>query len=463
METSKRDQFLKHLVLLAIPIMLQNLFSVCLNLVDVLMIGQLGEINVSAASLGNQPFFIFTLFVFGLSSGSCVLTSQYWGRRDIDSINRIITISLCFSLGLSLLFSLVVCMFPAQVLRIYTDEADVMSQGAKYLRIVGISYLFNAFSTTVLSILRSVEKLKIQFIVTGSSVLVNAGLNYIFIFGNLGAPAMGIEGAALATLIARIYECGFTAVYLFRTDKTLKYRVGKYFQIDRTILKDFIRYCLPVIFNELIWGIGISFHSAMIGRLGTNSMAAYSITSTMEKLATVAVYGFTGAASITIGKLAGQNEFERAYRCARTIIKTSVCLGLSCGGLVYLCAPLFLNLYNIDASTREIAMHMILAMFLIITFRAINNSGVVGILRAGGDIKISLMIDILPLLVLSNPIGAMCALGFHVYAPIVYLVLNSDQLLKTALVLWRIKSKKWMNNLTRESEKDVSLSEECIR
>ena len=281
MELRNREHFLRQLMLLAIPIMFQNLISVSLNMVDILMIGQLGEVNVSAAAMANQPFFIFTLFVFGLSSGSCVLTSQYWGRKDIHSINKIITISLCFSLGLSLLFSLLVCLFPSQVLRIYTNEADVIAQGAKYLRIVGLSYLFNAFSTTVLSILRSVEKLKIQLYVTGSSVAVNAVLNYIFIFGKLGAPAMGIEGAALATLIARIYEFAFTAFYLFRVDSLLRYRIQKYDRMDRQIFRDFIRYCLPVIFNELVWGIGISFHSAMIGRLGTGSITAYSITSTL--------------------------------------------------------------------------------------------------------------------------------------------------------------------------------------
>ncbi len=455
MELRNREHFLRQLMLLAIPIMFQNLISVSLNMVDILMIGQLGEVNVSAAAMANQPFFIFTLFVFGLSSGSCVLTSQYWGRKDIHSINKIITISLCFSLGLSLLFSLLVCLFPSQVLRIYTNEADVIAQGAKYLRIVGLSYLFNAFSTTVLSILRSVEKLKIQLYVTGSSVAVNAVLNYIFIFGKLGAPAMGIEGAALATLIARIYEFAFTAFYLFRVDSLLRYRIQKYYRMDRQIFRDFIRYCLPVIFNELVWGIGISFHSAMIGRLGTGSITAYSITSTLERLATVAVYGFTGAASITIGKLAGMSEFDKAYRCAKPILKSSVVLGLVCGGLVYLSSPLILKLYKIDDSTRAIAMHMILVMFLIITFRAINNSGIVGILRAGGDIKRSLMIDILPLIFLSNPAGAVCALGFQVYAPVVYLVLNSDQLIKTGLVLKRIQSKKWMNNLTRTREQAV--------
>ncbi len=447
--TKTKDGFFRQLLLLAIPIILQNLISVSLNMVDILMIGQLGEVSVSATSLGNQPFFIFTLFVFGLSSGACVLTSQYWGKRDIGSINKIITISLYFSMGLSFLFSLLVCIFPRQVLQIYTNEPAVIAEGANYLRIVGLSYLFNAFSTTVLSILRSVEKLKIQLYVTGSSVAVNAVFNYILIFGKLGAPAMGIEGAALATLIARIYECVFTGIYLFRVDRLLCYRLGRYARIDRLIFKDFIRYCLPVIFNELMWGTGISFHSAMIGRLGTGAMTAYSITSTLERLATVAVYGFTGAASIMIGKYAGMSEFQKAYRCAITILKASVVLGLLCGGLVYFSAPLILMLYKIDEATRQIAMHMLLAMFLTIIFRAVNNSGIVGILRAGGDIKRSLMIDILPLWLLSNPVGAVCALGFHWYAPVVYFVLNADQLLKTFLVIGRVRSKKWMNNLTR--------------
>ncbi len=443
------NRFLKPLLWLSVPIILQNLINVSLNLIDVFMIGQLGEVSVSAASLGNQPFFIFSLFLFGLSTGSCVLTAQYWGRRDVSSINKIITISLCFSMALSILFTLLVTIFPAQVLRIYTDEAEVIREGAEYLRIVGISYVANAFSMTVLSILRSVEKLKIQLYIAGSSVAVNAILNYIFIFGKLGAPAMGIEGAALATLNARVYECIFTAIYLFRADKVLRYRLS--LRMDKAILKDFIRYCVPVILNELIWGVGMSFHSAMLGRLGTGAITAYSITSTLERLATVVAYGFSSAASIMIGKLVGTNEFEKAQQCSWVILWFSVLLGLLCSGLVYLASPWILKFYQIDEATRLLAMDMIFAMFLLIICRSVNHSGIIGILRAGGDIKASLLIDILPLTLLSNPVGAVCTLKYKLYAPLVYLVLNGDQIFKMTFVLLRIRSKKWMHNLTRQT------------
>lgn len=264
-QTNEKKEFYKKVFILVFPMALQNLINVGVTSADVLMLGKVGETVLSASSLAGQVQFIMTLIFFGLTSGASVLTAQYWGKRDIRTIEKVIGIALRFSCIVSILFTVAALAIPNIIMHIFSSEIDVIEEGIKYLRIVAFSYLFTAFTMIYLNIMRSVERVVISTIVYLVSLILNIMLNAIFIFGLLGVPAMGIQGAALATLIARIVEFGIVFFYAKRINKEVVFRIKDIFVKDKLLFKDFLVYSIPVMINELMWGAGVSMNTAIMG------------------------------------------------------------------------------------------------------------------------------------------------------------------------------------------------------
>ena len=279
--------FYKSLLVLTVPIALQNLIGLGMNLVDTIMLGSLGEKQISASSLANQPFFIFLLFIFGLCSGACVLTAQYWGKSDTETINKIMALAIKMSVLCSLLFSAAVLLFPEWIISLYTPDRDVIRMGASFLRIIGFSYMISSVSTTYLYVLRSVENVRLPLLINFTSFVVNAFLNWVLIYGKFGLPAMGIRGSATATLCARVLELTMALVYAYAFDRTLKLRFRYMVHTDMRLLRDFLRYSAPVVANETLWSIGVSLQSVVIGHLGSQQVAANSIAGVVQRLGTV--------------------------------------------------------------------------------------------------------------------------------------------------------------------------------
>ncbi len=452
MKLIKNPIFYKNVFSLVIPIALQNSLFILLNMMDTAMLGRVrvgADAAISAAGIGNQPFFLFSLFIFGTASGAGVLISQYWGKRDKDKINKIagISISFCFLLGV--IFTALLYIFTEDVMGLYSKDKEVVSLASNYLRIVLISYIPANISTLFCGIMRAVEKVKIPLISGIISVFMNIFFNWCFIFGKLGCPELGVAGAALGTVLARFFEIVFVLVYVFGVDKTLRLRPSRMLRFEKSLVKDFFSIAFPVVCNETLWSLGITVHAAIIGNISTNAYAAYSVCTVVEKVATLFAIGYANAGAIIIGKAVGAGEKKSAYEMAKTLLVMATATGILMAIAVYFSRSLVISAFNVEMQTRNDAMMILAVMSVMLFAKSFNTLNIVGVLRGGGDTKICLLLDLLPMWFISIPLGFVSAFVFNFPSYIVYAVLISDELIKIGAGILRFVSKKWIKDIVR--------------
>lgn len=441
--------FYKSVLALVLPMAAQNLINVGISSLDVIMLGKVGETVLSASSLANQIQFIMTMIFFGVTSGACVLTAQYWGKGDRRTIEKVIGIALRISLVTGILFTLGALLLPEPLMRIFTNEPEVIAEGVKYLQIVGYSYLFMSITMIYLNIMRSVEKVIISTVVYSVSLVTNGVLNAIFIFGLLGLPAMGISGAALATSIARLVELVIVLVYAYRPGQPVRLRFSDIFTRDPQLFRDFLRYSIPVTLNEMMWGGGVSMITAVIGHMGQSAVAANSVAQVTRQLATVVAFGIANATAIMIGKAIGEGNEEKAEDFGRRFVWLTVIAGVV-GGIVVLCvSPIASATLTLTDQAREYLTFMMFVMSYFVIGQAFNTTMVVGVFRAGGDTKFGLIEDTVTMWGISIFIGFLGAFVFGWSVQAVYVVLLSDEIIKIPLNWWRYKTKIWLRNVTR--------------
>ena len=287
MYMTKDKSFYKSIIDISIPIAIQNLITVSVNMADTVMLGRLGEVELSSAAIANHLFFILMILMFGISGGSNVMCSQYYGKKDIKSIHKVITITYWLSIALSILFVLVAMVMPGAFMKIFTDDISVISMGEKYIRIVSISYVFYSLTVSTVGVLRSIKTVKIPMIIHSISLFINIFLNYILIFGRFGISPLGIKGAAIATVISRIIEFFIIFAYIIFKESKIKYRLNYILKIDKIIFNDYVKVTYPIFFNELCWSVGSSMISIIVGRMGTSVVAANSINNVVNQFATL--------------------------------------------------------------------------------------------------------------------------------------------------------------------------------
>lgn len=452
MTLTRNKALYRQLLQIALPLALQNIITVGVSMTDTIMLGQLGETPISASSLANQPYFIFFLMMCGLSGGSIVLTSQYWGKQDVASISRVAGIALRFSVLLAGIVVLLCQLFPIQIMGFYTSEPEVAAQGAVYLRIVSCSYLFSAVSFVYLCIMRSVERVKISLISSAASFAVNVGLNALLIFGAGSIPPLGIKGAAIATLSARAAEfcivMGYAAV---QNRRWFHFKFSYLFRSERGLMSDFFRYSIPVILSETLWGSGISMQAAIIGNLGNSASAAANIVGVVQKLTTVLIIGVCDATTVIIGKLIGAGKEEKAKEAAFTLMRLSILMGAFSGGLVLLIGngAMSAGIFSMLDKTAEYVHIMLYGAAAFVFFQSLNATVIVGILRGGGDTRAALLMDSLTMWFLSLPLGLLAGYVLHIPAPYVQIMMYLDEFVKYFFCIWRVKSMKWLTNVTR--------------
>lgn len=449
MQIFVRDKkFYTQLAAISIPIALQNMISFGVSLADTLMVGMLGEVQLSAASIANQLGFIFMLFCFGTGSGTGVLVAQFWGKNDVESIRKVITVMYRIQIIISLAFTALAVVFPRAVVMVFTTDAAVIDEAAKFLRIVGLSYLFAGIASSTVTYLRSVRSVKISIVVYVCSLLINIFLNWVLIFGKLGAPAMGVEGAAWATCIARLAEMIVILVYMAFFEKKILYCPAMFFARKMGILRNFMDNAVPVVINELLWGTGVSVVAIVIGRMGKEFVAASAICSVMVQLVSIALAGVANGAAVVTGNTVGRGDYALTKEYAKTMTALSVIFGLlSCAVVLLLKNPM-LSFYNVSDLTRMYAGQIITIHAFVIIFGSIAWVTLIGVLRGAGDTRFVLVADLLFMWTVSIPLGFITGLYLHWPVWAVYIVLKLDEVLKVIMTLVRIARGKWINDVT---------------
>ncbi len=441
--------FYRSVLSLVIPLALQNLINVGVSAADVFMLGRVGEKSLAACSLAGQVQYIMTLIFFGMSSGASVLIAQYWGKKNIAAIEKVLGISVKLGLLVSVIFTVVSYCFPWQIMRLLTNDSEVVAYGVSYIRIVCFSYVISSMTMIYLNTCRSVERV---LIATGTylvSLTVNIVLNAVLIFGLCGFPQLGIRGAAIATLTARIVE--FIIVIVYDRFFNPVFRFSPRFLVGSgTLFGDYMRFSVPVICNELMWGSGCATITAIIGHLGSAVTAANSAAQVARQLAMVLSLGIANATAIMIGKVIGEGKLKRAESYGNRFVKLSIATGIVGAVIVLLARPLLLHMMVLTPEASDALSHMMLVMAYFVLFQSYNTVIVVGILRAGGDTKFGMMIDVGFMWGVAITVGAVAAFLWKLPPMIVYMILLCDEVIKMPFSTIRYRQKKWIQDVTRE-------------
>lgn len=436
------------LVKTAAPMALQNLVMSSLNLVSAIFLGQLGETALTGVGLANQLFFLLNLVLFGVMSGSSIFTAQLWGRGDVANIRRVLGLAVKLGTAVALLFAGLALLAPEMVLRFYTNDPQALALGARYLRIFGWSYLPFAFTFAYSAITRSTGNVRLPLVVSVTALSLNTILAWALIFGELGLPRMDSDGAALAALLSRLVECALMLGLVYRNPlNPAAAHLKDLLAFDLSFITRVIKPVLPVIANETLWSLGITTYNSIYAHIGTDSFAAMSMVSTIDQLAFVAFLGIGNAASIMVGNAIGQGDSEKAFRYGGYSLRVQFSGALLMGLLVAVFGSLFFRFYQVSPQVLANASQVLLVMGGGMAVRASNMVIVVGILRAGGDTRFSLVLDGLVIWLVGVPLAALGAYVFHLPIALVYLLAQTEELTKFVAGLWRYTSRRWIHNL----------------
>ena len=445
----EQRQFYKMTASLTLPIALQNLMDTAVSGADVLMLNFVSENAISSASLAGQVQFVLNMIFYGLSSGTAVLCAQYWGRGDKRTIEKIMGLSLRISICLSMLFTLAALFVPGVIMKIFTDDAAVIDLGMQYLRAVAPSYVLSGFATMYLCVMRSVERVVVSATVHSSAVVANIILNACFIFGWGPFPSLGIAGVAIATSITRAMEvlyCIFDAAVICRV---IRFKVGDLFARRKILMRDFIRYSVPAMGNDLVWGLAFSMYSVILGHISSDIVAANSITTVVRSLGSVVCFGVASSGGIILGKAMGDNQLEKAELYAKRLLRLSIGTAIVGGLLVLAVRPVLLSWMNLTETVYGYLSVMLLITSYYIMGQSVNTMVVCGIFRAGGDVRFGLKMDIVAMWIYAVPVGFLAAFLFKLPPLWVYFILCLDEFVKMPVILMHYKKKKWLCNITR--------------
>ena len=447
---AKDGIFLKKAVRIALPVAMQGMLNTIVNLVDTMMIGALGATAIAAVGLANKVFFVFTLRVFGIVSGSGVLAAQYWVNGDIKNIKKVVGLALTLAVAASIAFLVPAVVCPEAVMRIFTASEDAIQVGAGYLTIVALSYPATAVSNTFVAMLRATGRVKAPVVISSCTIFINIFFNYTFIYGNFGAPAMGAAGAALATLMARLAEALSIILVVYLGKAPVAARFKEMFGYSREFLIQFFSTTSPVIANEFIWGLGTTLYSLAYGRMGNDAVAAITIATTIQDIVTVLFQGLSAATAVIMGNEMGAGKLKRAERYAKNFLILQFIVTIL--GALFCVAIRWqiIGVYNITPEIAESVSRCIIVFALFMPFKMFNYVMVVGILRSGGDTKMCLLLACSGVWMNGVPMAFLGGLFFGFPIHIVYAMVMLEEVYKAIFGYWRYRQKKWLRNLAAE-------------
>lgn len=444
----KDKDFYKRVLMIAVPITLQSLITFAINMMDTVMVGQLGEIPLSAVSISGQIFFVTTILCFGISGGGAVLTSQYWGKNDKESVSKTLSLILKINIIMGIIVMLLSIMIPGTLLRLYNNDTRVIEEGISYLRTAALMYPLFCITTGIAIIFRTVSQIKISVIANCAAFILNVFFNWVLIFGYLGMPKLGLRGAAIATVIARFVECIIMVSYLLFKDKKIKFKISQLFKFDKLIFKQYLKSGINILISDAILVAGLTSLTMILGRLGPEMIAANSICSIVIQLSTITISGIGNSGLVIIGNTIGEGNIEKAKKLSKKFLVISIITGIIAAVIISLTKHIAVDFYNVGQTTKEIAYKLMDGAAFIVIFQVPSVVLTKGILRGGGDTKFLLLADVIFLWILSIPLGMIAAFWLKLSPALIYICLKSDEIIKSIWCTFRMFGNKWIKDVT---------------
>lgn len=435
----------KEIVRLALPIALQQFMTALVGACDAIMLGKLSQDAMSAVSLATQVTFVFNLFMFAFMAGENMFVAQYYGKGDYTGISQVFSLVTKICGCIAVVFLAGTLFFPEQLMRILTNEETLIVLGSEYLRVIGISYVFSGIAQTFLAIMKNCGAVNMSTLINGVMVILNIVLNAVFIFGLSGFPKMGIKGAALATVLATVVQFLWSVGYVLCRIRAVKFSLRS---CEKKLFGRFWQKTVPLLINNLAWGIGFSMYSVIMGHLGTDAVAANGIANISKNLVVCFCLGLGNAGSIIVGNRLGADRLQEAKEVGETLTKTAIIAGIVSGLVLIALSPFITKMVDLTPTARGYLQKMLLISSYYIAGKSVNCMTIGGIFAAGGDSKFGMLCDSVTLWCIIVPLGCICAFILKLPVMIVYFVLNLDEIIKLPVVYKHYKKYKWIKNLT---------------
>lgn len=435
----------KEIVRLALPIALQQFMTALVGACDAIMLGKLSQDAMSAVSLATQVTFVFNLFMFAFMAGENMFVAQYYGKGDYTGISQVFSLVTKICGCIAVVFLAGTLFFPEQLMRILTNEEALIVLGSEYLRVIGISYVFSGIAQTFLAIMKNCGAVNMSTLINGVMVILNIALNAVFIFGLSGFPKMGIKGAALATVLATVVQFLWSVGYVLCRIRAVKFSLRS---CEKKLFGRFWQKAVPLLINNLAWGIGFSMYSVIMGHLGTDAVAANGIANISKNLVVCFCLGLGNAGSIIVGNRLGADRLQEAKEVGETLTKTAIIAGIVSGLVLIALSPFITKMVDLTPTARGYLQKMLLISSYYIAGKSVNCMTIGGIFAAGGDSKFGMLCDSVTLWCIIVPLGCICAFILKLPVMVVYFVLNLDEIIKLPVVYKHYKKYKWIKNLT---------------
>ncbi len=454
----REKYFYQRFFILTLTIALQNLIVFSVNLADNVMLGQYTENALSGVALVNQIQFFLQMLIMGIGEGITVLSSRYWGQKEIRPIQKLTGIGMRLGLAISIVLWAAVFFFPHFCLSLFSNDQAVIAEGVKYLQIICFSYIFFAVTNILIAMLRSVETVVIGFVVSLSTLCINVCLNYILIYGHFGAPRMGVQGAAIATLTARIVETVIVVCYVRFRDRKICLRLQHFFRLDMTLLKTYFRVGSPVLVSNGIWGLAMAVQTAILGHMGSAAIVGNSIATTVFQILTVITYGSASATAVLIGKTIGEGRQEMIRPYAKTLQVLYLVIGVCTGLALFVCKDLIVGFYHISPQAKDLTLQFMTILSVTVVGTSYQMPALTGIVRGGGDTKFVLKNDMIFMWGLVLPSAALSAFVFGLPPVAVFLCLKSDQILKCFVAVVKVNRYRWIKEFQPKVQEKIAES-----
>lgn len=447
-----RREFYRTLIRLAIPIMIQNFLVSSLNMIDTLMIGAVGESEVAAVGIANQYYFLFSLIMTGVAGGCSMFVSQFWGKQDIPGIKKVFCVCAFTVLSVGFVFNLLAVAAPGAIMRIFSSDQHVIALASDYLRIVAFSYILTGISMLLANTMRSIGNARLPMLISFIAILINTALNYIFIFGKLGAPALGVRGAAIATLIARAVEMSLLAFASLYHGSPLRGKLKDFFGFNAGYVRKLFQSIVPVVLNDACWGLGFVMYTVAYGLIGTQAIAASQIANTVQNLFMVVCFSAGSSALVMTGNRVGAGQQDTAVQYSRRFARLALLIGLLLGVLLFTLSPAILSLFNVSEQVRSSAVTILRIFSLIAPIRVLNCILVVGVFRGGGDATFALLAEGLTMWFIGVPLAFIGAGALHLRVELVVLLICLEEVAKCAVSLLRLRGNRWIHDISKKVE-----------